>query len=377
MYRSSWCEVDLAQLRTNIRLIRKPLGTRKALLVVKANAYGHGIVPIAAEAEAAGIDMLGVATVGEAEWILDAGIETPMLIMCAMDPAEIEYAVAHGVNFMAWTTTHFDTARRAAEKYGVAPQIHLEIDTGMSRSGVDRDDVLQLLSDLSEPMRESIVGLMTHFHSADMPDLDSAKVQLAEFSRAVEVVHQYGIRPTVHVANSPGALRIPDSWMDMVRIGIAGYGLPPSEYTPLPDGVLPILNWVAQVTNTKSVPPGRGVGYAWRYIAETDVQVATLGVGYADGYRRAPLGVNVLRFKERDARVVGSVFMDQCLFLVPDGVGCSVGDTAVLVSSTPGSSQSAEAIAERWGTNNYDVVASIRNRVPRRYCGGISPRNDV
>jgi alanine racemase len=368
VYRSSWCEVDLAQLRQNLARLKEVAGTR-TLLVVKANAYGHGLVGIAREAERSGVDMLGLATIGEAEELKRAGVTAPMLIMCAMDPDEIDFCVANGVAFLAWRPDHFERAMAAADTYGVAPIVHLEVDTGMSRSGVDSGELPALLDSLTPAMRAGIAGLCSHFFAADMESTDSSEQQLKEFLECADLVERYGMNPLLHIANSPGTLRLPSSRLGMARLGIAAYGILPSQHTPLPSGVEPIMTWKAKVTNVKDIEPGRGIGYRWLFVADRTERVATLGLGYADGYHRFPEGINSLLFNGVETRVVGSVFMDQCVFLVPDGMPVQVGDEAVLLGRQGAGSITADDLAAKWGTNSYDVVSGIRNRVPRVYVG--------
>lgn len=366
MYRSAWCEIDLAQLKVNLQHILSLARTR-GLLVVKANAYGHGLVPVAKAALQAGIEVLGVATVGEAEQLRENGVLAPILIMCALDEEEIEWCVANSVDFLAWRLDHFQGAEKAAARYQRDPRIHVEIDTGMSRSGVDEWEFQALLTAIPDTARRSIVGLSTHFHSADLEDVASAELQLKTLTECAEISAQVGLHPVLHAANSPGTLRMPSSRLDMVRIGIAAYGLPPSEHTSLPPGLAPVLTWKASVTNLKQIRPGRGVGYGWRYVAEEEETVATLAIGYADGYRRSPFGANSVLIEQTEAPVVGSVFMDQCVIKVPARVRCGVGTVVTLLGRDGQRVLSAESLADRWQTNNYDVVSGIRQRVPRRY----------
>jgi alanine racemase len=370
MYRSSWCEIDVPQFHTNLRVLRRVAGTQM-LQVVKANAYGHGLVPMARLAvRSEAVDMLGVATIGEAASLLEAGIEAPVLIMCALDSREIDYCVTKGVHFLAWRPDHFEAAGRAAAREGKQPLVHLEADTGMARSGAAVTELVELLDGLSAERLAWIIGLASHFTSADLGDLGHSERQLKEFQECIDIVTKFGLRPLIHLANSPGTLRLPDARMGMVRMGIAGYGLPPSDFTDLPGGVAAVLTWKANLTNVKEIGPGQGVGYAWRYVAERPETVATIGVGYADGLRRYPDGVNAVLMPDgRRAEVIGSVFMDQALLRVPDRSSCRVGDTVVLIGALGGSVITAEEVAGRWGTNNYDVVSGIRDRVPREYIG--------
>lgn len=365
-YRSSWCDVDLAQFRRNLGIL-SGIAKTKVLLVVKANAYGHGIVPIAQAASSTGVDMLGVATIEEAAQLLAADVSLPILVMTALDSSEADFCVAHGIHFLAWRADQFREAHKAAEFYQRKPLIHLEVDTGISRSGIAVSEFKALLDSLSPEEKRGIVGLASHFYGADLESTAGSEDQLRDYLTCVEEAEKQGLRPLLHTANSPGTIRIPASRLGMTRLGIAAYGLEPSAYTPLPPGVAPILSWKANVTDVRTIPAGRGVGYGWKYIARTDSNLATLGVGYADGFRRTPEGINTVYIKGVEASVVGSVFMDQCVFLLPDGVNCSPGDTAVLLGGGGALSLSADELSVRWKTNNYDVIAGIRSRVPRRY----------
>ena len=370
MYRSSWCEIDLDAFRVNLRSLRDEAQTR-ALLVVKANAYGHGLVRMAHEAVRAGIDMLGVATIHEAEQLRENSISTPILMMCAMDNIEIDFCVQRGIDFIAWRLDQFERARLAAMRFGAVPRIHLEIDTGVSRSGVTVKDLPDLVEHLTAAHLSFIRGLMTHFHSADLEDIISSVRQLSSFEDAIDVVTRLGLRPLIHAANSPATLRLPKSRLDMVRLGIAAYGLPPSPYSFLPDSCKPILSWYAKVTNVKSIDAGMGVGYGWRHVASEAQRIGTIGIGYADGFRRSPLGVNSVLLEGVRAPVIGSVFMDQCVFLIPEGSSCDIGSTVTLLGEEGDELISADQLAQLWNTNNYDVVSGIRERVPRKYTNSL------
>lgn len=370
-YRNAWCEVDLDQFDANLHHLFRWSGSAgnrpKKLLVVKANGYGHGLVEIATRASEQGSDMLGVATIGEAEQLIDVGIKTPILIICPVDSTEIEYCVAHGVHFMAWRTDQFEVAVAAGERFGTAPKIHLEVDTGMSRSGVEAGAMRSLLESLPAGSKLHIVGACTHFFAADEADTASADRQLDAFLASAGVLRRWGATAMLHTANSPATLRMPQSRLDMVRLGVIAYGLPPSDHVAVPDGVAPLLTWKARITDTRTIPAGRGVTYGWEYVAPVEHRVATFGVGYADGYRRTASGVNSVLLHGVEVPVVGRVCMDQCVVLLPDDLACAPGDVAVLLGRQGSLTLDADHLAARWNTNNYDVVAGIRDRVPRRY----------
>lgn len=375
MYRNAWCEIDLVQFRRNLTTLTNLAQTR-ALLVVKANAYGHGLLPIAREAETVGIDMFGVATIGEAEQLLKGGISAPILLICALDHEEIDYCVANGLHFLAWRVDQFERAMQARDRYHVEPRIHLEIDTGMSRSGIYSNETTALLERLTPAMRESVVGLATHFFLADGDATDSAEAQLDEFLGVARSLETIGMQPLCHTANSPGTIRIPRSRLDMVRLGVISYGLKPSDAVEMPDGIGPILSWRATVTNIKTVPAGRGISYGWEFVAERDERVATIGIGYADGFRRTPPAVNTVIIDGQEAAVLGRVCMDQCVVRIPSGTRCDIGSVVTLIGKEGGVELTADDLATRWQTINYDVVCGIRDRVPRRYSGTVLDRSE-
>lgn len=367
-YRSTWCEVDLNQFRQNIRILKQVAGT-KMLQVVKANAYGHGLVRMSHEVVAAGADMVGVATIGEAEQLLDSKISVPVLIITPTDPEEIEWSVAHGVHFLAWRTDQFECALEVAAKYERVPLIHLEVDVGMARSGLSFSEFPGFVASMTPAMKSAVVAIAAHFYSAAMEDLAPAYRALDGFMECARVAEQYELRPLLHIANSTGTIRIPEARLGMVRMGVTGYGLSPSKFAVIPEGVAPVMTWMAKVTNVKHVEPGVGVSYAWEYVADQPHRVATLGIGYADNFHRHPPGVNRVLLGGVEVPVLGRVCMDQCIARIPDNLDVNVGDTAVIIGSQGNASITAADIALRWGTNTYDVVAGIRNRVPRIYNG--------
>lgn len=367
LYRSSRCFIDLRQFRANLEALLKEARV-PALLVVKANAYGHGIVQIAREAVATGVAMLGVATIGEAEAIRLAGVHGRILVMAPMDDIEIRECIGAGLEIFAWSPDHVALAEEEAARRGLRARLHLKVDTGMHRMGVRPDCISEVVESLRAARCVDLVGVATHFVAADTEDALLVASQLMEFNSCVAQVRAAGLTPTVHAANSPAAIRFPEARFDMVRLGVIAYGLLPAGWMKLPSGVGPALTWKAKVVNVGRIEACEGVSYGWEYRAKSATRVATIAVGYADGWRRAPKNVNVVALRGRLARVIGRVCMDQCVLEVPSDLECACGDDVVLLGRQDAVELSAEAIAERWGTNNYDVVCGIRSRVPRVYC---------
>ncbi len=367
-YRSAWCEVDLVQFRQNIRTLKQVVGTQM-LQVVKANAYGHGIVRMAQEAVAAGADMLGLATIGETEQLLKAGIDVPILMITPMDDEEIDFCVAHGVHFFVWRFDQFERAMLAAETHGHRPYLHVEIDAGMARSGVAMNKFESLLQSLTPAMRDSVVAYAAHFFSAAIEDLEPAYKSLSGFMKCAAIAKGMGLERMLHIANSTGALRIPEARLDMVRMGSAAYGIAPSKFAVMPEGVGWVMSLKANVTNVNSVEPGSGVSYAWEYVATEPHRIATIGLGYGDGIRRYPPCANSVLLSEVETLVLGRVCVDQFVVRVPDNAECNVGDTAVVIGRQGAAEITARDVSLRWGTNAYDVLMGLRNRIPRVYVG--------
>ena len=337
------------------------------LQTVKANAYGHGLVRIAHEAVAAGADMLGIATIGEADQLIASDVNAPLLMITPTDPEEIDFCVAHGVHFFVWRLDQFDRALAAAERYNRRPYLHIEIDVGMARSGVAAGNFADLLNSLTQPMREVVVALAAHFYSAAMEDLAPAYKSLEQFMSCAATAKAGGLDVMLHIANSTGTLRMPEARLDMVRMGAAAYGIAPSKFAPMPAGVDYPLSLYAKVTNVNEVSPGSGVSYAWEYVAADHHRIATIGIGYGDGIRRYPPGANTVLLGGVEAPVLGRVCVDQFIARIPDGVECRPGDTAVVIGAQGDAHISARDVSLRWGTNTYDVLMGIRDRIPRVY----------
>lgn len=360
--RPTWCNIDLAQLTQNIRLLRQHVCS-SILLVVKANAYGHGLVEVARAAMEAGAVMLGVGTVDEADTLLESGVKQPILVLSGLSAAEIRYCVGRRIHFLAWRKDQFLVAGDAASRYGNQPLIHLELDTGMSRTGCAISRLPTLISSLTKSQLGTIVGLCTQFHSADYSDLQATERQVKDFEVGAAIVRSAGKRPLRHVANSSGALRLSQGNFDMVRLGLAAYGIRPSISVPVPKGVSPILSWSARLVSIEYVNVGDGIGYGHAYRALEGEWIGTLQVGYADGFRRYPPDVNEVLIEGSRWPVVGNVCMDQCMVRVSSFA--RIGDTVVLLGESDRTEITAEGLAARWHTNSYDVLAGIRARIPR------------
>jgi alanine racemase len=341
------------------------------MAVVKADAYGHGAVPVAEAALAAGADCLAVALVQEGIELRRAGIEDPILVLSEQPDSQVGDIVSHGLIATAYSVSFIDALEREVRKRNVVGhEVHLKVDTGMNRVGVHPSEAVERAGRIVAcgPWL-SLTGLYTHFATADDIDSTFAAEQLRRFETVLEGVRRAGIDiETVHAANSAGALLLPESRLDMVRLGISMYGIAPSESLESACADLrPALSLKSNVSYVKRVGAGEGVSYGSRYRCSSTTTIATVPIGYADGIARRSglVGVEVLIGGRRHP-IVGVVTMDQLMVDVGDAE-IAVGDEVVLIGGQGGESISANEIAHRLGTIGYEVVCALADRLPRRY----------
>lgn len=355
----TWVEVDLSAIRNNVRQM-KAVAQTQVMAVVKANAYGHGAGPVARAAAEAGADWLGVARLEEGLALREAGLQLPILVLGYTAPNEAGRAAASRLSL---TVFDAETARgysAAARETGQRLGLHVKVDTGMGRLGVLPAEAPGLLQMLRALDHVEVEGVFTHFAGSDLADLTSARDQLAKFESVLGAIERPRL---VHACNSAGAFALPTARFDLVRMGIALYGLNPSDDVPCPPGFRPALAWKARVAQVKVLPPGHGVSYGAEYVTTETETLAVVPVGYADGFRRVPKNVNEVMLRGQRARVRGRVCMDQIIVGVSHLPEVRAGDEVSLV----GPDLTADEVARRWGTINYDVTSGIMARVPRVY----------
>ncbi len=361
----TWIEVDLSAIENNVRLIRG-MSSAQVMAVVKADGYGHGALPVAQAALRAGATWCGVARLEEALELRRGGLECPILLLGPIPAAGSAEAVEHGLSLTVFAPDQIEAAAAAGRELKREANLQLKVDTGMSRLGAQPGDALGLAHLVAETEGARLEGVFTHFACADEPDPATTDQQLAAFEQVVEALQAAGLRPPlVHAANSAAALTRPQAHFDMLRLGIAMYGLHPSAHCRLPAGFRPALGWMAQLSQVKTLPPGRGVSYGHTYITQDEERIGTVPVGYADGYRRVA-GNQALVHGVR-VPVVGRVCMDQSMLQLDRVPEAHAGDQVVLLGRQNGESMPAEELAQRWGTINYEVTCGIGKRVPRLY----------
>lgn len=364
---SNWVEIDLRAIGSNLRHL-KVIANTEIMAVVKANAYGHGMVEVARRALQAGALFCGVARVDEAIQLRKAGIAAPLLILGETPSPRVREAVEAGIALTVFESFQLEGLSQAAGLAGREARVHIKVDTGMSRLGVSPGEALALLRRAIDISGVSVEGLFTHFARADESGASANRGQLERFGTLLRELEATGMRPRyVHAANSAAALSIPESRFDMIRPGIALYGMHPSQGVSLPDGFRPALTWKARLSQTRMLTPGAGVSYGHEYVAERNQLVGVVPVGYGDGFRR--VSGNSVLVGGTKVDVLGRVCMDQIIVDLSEIPGASPGDEVVLLGAQKGARISAEDLARFWGTINYEVVCGVSARVPRLYQG--------
>lgn len=362
---STWLEIDLSAIQNNIQQIQAIAG-RPVAAIIKANGYGHGLVEAGRAAVSAGAAWLGVARVEEALALRQAKISLPVLVLGFSTPERVPEAVAHDISLAVHAPELLADYAAQARAAGKTLRVHAKFDSGMGRLGVFPEDGLAFVRQILAHPELRFEGAFTHFASADEPALDTTGWQIDRFSRLVEALEANELRPpVVHAANSAAALYFPPARFDMVRAGIAIYGLHPSAEAPLPASFRPALVWKARLASVKMLPEGHGIGYNYRYRTQKAERIGVIPVGYADGFRRR-LGNFVLVGGKR-VSVVGGVCMDQCMIQLDEVPFAQIGDEVVLIGRQGDAVITAEEVGQAWGSVNYDVVCGLTARVPRFY----------
>jgi alanine racemase len=340
------------------------------MAVVKANGAGHGAVTVARTAAQAGADWLGVARAEEGLALRAAGLSLPILVLGYTPPADAPAALAADLSLTVYAADLAQTYSAQAQALGRVARLHVKVDTGMSRLGLAPAELPAFLNWLPTLPGVALEGLFTHFASADDADPAFAQLQLDRFAQAAAALTP-AQRATLllHTANSAATLALPASRYDLVRPGISLYGLHPSGDVRCPPDFRPALTWKSVVSQVRTLAPGESAGYGRAFLAERETRVAVVAVGYADGWRRLPPQRNRVLLRGHDLPVLGRECMDQCFVDVSTVPAAAPGDEVVLIGRQGERAITAEDVARRWGTINYEVTSGLAERVTRVYTG--------
>lgn len=375
--------VDLSLVAWNIRELKKLCtGTTRMMAVVKANAYGHGAVETAKTALGCGADYLGVARVSEAVELRKACIDAPILLFGDVDENHIEYLAANDIRVTLSTERDAVRLSKKAAAAGVTVKAHVKVDTGMGRLGIFVDPQNSVSSPTTDVKQTfdiivhilglegiHVEGLYTHFANADAGDKQHALGQLKIFNDILEMLNQKGFKPDIcHAANSAAIIEMPQAHFDMVRPGIAIYGLWPSDEVDKTKVELkPAMSIVSNIIQLKNVPPGFKVSYGSRHTTPESTLIATVPIGYADGYSRLLSSKGSMLVRGKKAPIVGRICMDFTMIDVGGIKGVAEGDEVVVMGCQENACITADEIAQLTGTINYEVVSALTRRMPLRH----------
>lgn len=366
-HRPCYVEINLNFLRNNFSNIKNHV-QKDIIAVVKANAYGHGAVEVSKVLLASGAKMLAVATVEEALTLRHEFINIPILILGPVADFQKHICIEHNISIIVSSkqeAIELSTLAKSLSKHAIA---HVALDTGMTRVGVFAhsldSSVLEEIYDIVLTENIDFEGIFTHFASADSDNLDFVNIQYSRFETVINFLNSRGISfKYIHCQNSAASINSKFDVCNCVRAGIALYGYYPSSYVERKLELQPILSWKCKISHIKHVPIGTPVGYGSTFISEHDMKIATIPVGYADGFRRSLSNGFRVGYKDNLVPVVGRVCMDQSMIDVTS-LPCSVGDTIDLIN---GVDVTAETMANADNTISYDILCGISSRVPRVY----------
>ena len=371
---STWVEVDLDRFAANLRAVRDRIGPgREILLVIKADAYGHGAVEMADAAAREGVTQFGVATLHEGIQLRRADVALPIAVLSPLLPAEIEEAVAHRLEPSVGDRAFARALSDEAQRDGRPQRFHVEVDTGMGRTGVRVEDAVEFLADVTALPGLRLASLYTHFPDADSADLTFADQQVVRFKTLVAALAERGIRPPrLHASNSAGTVNVKDALFDWVRIGLIAYGQsPPRNDAAL--AVQPVMSFKSRIVQLRDHPAGTPISYARTCVTERPTRVGVVAVGYGHGYSWLMSGRGRMLVRGRFVPILGRVTMDLTMVDVTDVPGIEIGDEVVLFGDQGDAALSIEEIAHGSETLPYEIMCTIGKRVTRIYVRGGRP----
>ena len=369
MLRSTYAVIHLPALLKNIRRAKRNLKPEtKFVAVIKANAYGHGIVEVGQYLERSGlVDMFAVAIPEEGARLRENGVKLPILILGVTDPEHVPAIVANDLTPAVFSGAQVFALESCAKSAGKTVHAHLKLDTGMRRIGVlDTKQLDDVLDAFDACPHVKLSGTFTHFAKSESDPAFTA-LQAQRFDAFVAHIHERGFHPVVHASNSAATLACPQYQYDMVRFGISLYGYHPDPKRTEGSGLSPVMSLITHISNLKTLPAGEGVSYGLRYVTSHTTRIATLPIGYGDGYKRCLTGKADVLVGGVRCPQVGTICMDQMMVDVTDVPNVEIGDEVVLIGRQGNACITADELAEKADTISYEILLSISDRVPRVY----------
>lgn len=365
----SFAKINLSAIDHNLREIKKSLAKGvKTLAVVKADAYGHGLVPVSKHIQK-DVDYFAVATVEDALELRENGVEKPVIILSYVSPLQYETVIENDITATMYNVEEAENLSALAEKKGKKVKVHIPVDTGMGRIGFMPDeDGVKAVRRISEMKGIFLEGLFSHYACADYEDKTESDKQTELFDRFISLLENEGIEiPIKHMNNSAGTIENLKQY-DMCRVGIALYGLYPSDEVNKDNMKLtPAMEVMSHIVHIKTVEKGFKIGYGHIYEAPSERTIATVSIGYADGYKRCLTGVGYVLANGKKAPIVGKICMDQCMVDITDIPDLKVGDKVVVMGKSGNEELSAELLGSMCHSFNYEIICSFMPRVIRIY----------
>ncbi len=364
--RATWAEVNLKRLESNLAAIKRKVAPSKVMLVVKANAYGHGLAEVS-KVLAGKSDYIGVAVLEEGILLRELGVTAPIIVLSGIWREQIHRYLQYNLTLTGSSVERLQQIDAVAGRMKVKAKVHLKIDTGMERIGVHYYSAQSLQESALKCVNVEVEGIFSHFANADSKDLAYARLQLERFYEVLRFYERHSLpMPMRHIANSAAVLQLPESYLDMVRPGIMLYGVYPSPEAPRTVEVQPALAWKSRVVYFKVVKSGHPVSYGSTWQSNHAVRVVTVPVGYGDGYFRSMSNRAQVILRGKKYPQVGKICMDQIMINI-EGDSAYNGDEAILLGESGGERIAVEDLAEWAGTIPYEILTNINTRVPRVY----------
>ncbi len=366
--RPTLIEVDLSRLAENYHAIREQIGSAKIMPILKANAYGHGLVEVARLVESLGADYLGVAVLEEGILLREKGIQMPILVLGGILGNQVPYFLKYDLTITASSIEKLWQVDEIAEQLGSKAKVHLKIDTGMERIGVHYYNAGGLLEASVKCKHTDVEGIFSHFANADAADLSHARLQVERFEEVLSFYEKHSLpAPRLrHMANSGAILQLPEAYFDMVRPGLMLYGVYPSPEVARTVALRPALSWKSRVVYFKVIKPGHPVGYGSTWQSDHMVRAVTVPLGYGDGYFRSMSHKAQVLIRGKRYPVVGLISMDQIVVNI-EWQSAYNDDEVVLIGEMGDEAVTVEELAEWAGTIPYEILTNINTRVPRVY----------
>lgn len=367
--RLSFAEINLAHYAYNFQSLQKLTGRKAGIMaVVKANAYGHGAIPIAKKALELGAKYIGVVCLYEAKELRQAGIKAPILIMNYSDVETAREAVKLDLTLNVMDEKILKAVDKASRKLKKRTKIHVKIDTGMRRGGIYPDETLKFMQKIENYKNVFLEGIFTHFATSDETDLTFTHEQLSEFLKLLKILKERKINPPlIHTANSGASLRLPSGYFNLVRPGIVVYGLAPSLDFRLPFKLKPVMTLKSIIVQIKQLKKGDTVGYGRTFQVKRKMLMGLLPIGYGDGYPRTLSNKFYVLVKGKKAPIIGRISMDQTAIDLSRIKNVKIGDEVVLIGQQGKETILADDLAKICSTINYEIVVGIAPRIPRIY----------